>query len=77
MRGGGGEKDGIVMMPTRRCKRCGRILFSKEALETGYGCQCAKHVRKEELEKEPYPGQINLLDFLTESEDKGDGENKD
>ena len=27
----------IVMMPTRRCKRCGQLLFSKDALEKGYG----------------------------------------
>ena len=67
---GGGDMDEITMMPTRRCKRCGRLLFSKEALEKGYGCQCAKHVRQEELERQPIDGQMNLMDFFkTESEE--------
>ena len=67
---GGGDMDEITMMPTRRCKRCGRLLFSKEALEKGYGCQCAKHVRQEELARQPIDGQQSLMDFLTtESEE--------
>lgn len=65
--------EGIIMMPTRRCKRCGRLLFSKEALEKGYGCQCAKHVRQEELARKPIDGQLSLLDFLNiESEERDD-----
>ena len=73
--GGDGMED-IVMMPTRRCKRCGRLLFSKEALEKGYGCQCAKHVRQEELDRQPVEGQITLFDYA-ESEDEENEEYKD
>lgn len=62
----------IVMMPTRRCKRCGRLLFSKDALKKGYGCLCAKHVRQDELNQQPIEGQMNLLDFSTESEESAD-----
>ncbi len=58
------EKYEITMTPTRRCRRCGRLLFSREALENGYGCQCAKHVRQEELARKPIDGQISLMDFL-------------
>ena len=67
----------IVMMPTRRCKRCGRLLLSKEALEKGYGCQCAKHVRQEELDRQPIEGQMSLMDFLTESEEANDERHED
>lgn len=60
----------IVMMPTRRCKRCGRLLFSKDALKKGYGCLCAKHVRQDELDQQPIEGQMSLLDFSTENEEE-------
>ena len=28
-------QDGIIMIQARRCKRCGRLLTSKEAVERG------------------------------------------
>lgn len=31
----------IFTIRARRCKRCGRLLTSAEAVEKGYGCQCA------------------------------------
>lgn len=31
--------DGIFTIQVRKCKRCGRLLTSKEAVERGYGCQ--------------------------------------
>ena len=37
----------IFQTPARRCKRCGRLLTSRKAVELGYGCQC---LRKEQEE---------------------------
>lgn len=60
--------DGIFMIQARRCKRCGRLLTNKEAVEKGYGCQCAKKVQIEEQEREPIPGQWSIFDILDEEE---------
>ncbi len=65
---GGEYMDEITMMPTRRCKRCGRLLFSSDALRTGYGCQCAKKAKKEDMEKRPDPNQITLFNLETKKE---------
>lgn len=56
----------IFTIRARRCKRCGRLLTSTEAVEKGYGCQCAAKVRLEEQEKAPVPGQMNIMDFLND-----------
>lgn len=61
--------DGIFMIQARRCKRCGRLLTSKEAVEKGYGCQCAKKARLEEQEREPIPGQVSIFDVLEEGKE--------
>ena len=63
-------KDGTFMLKVRRCKRCGRLLMSKEAVERGYGCQCAQKARREEEEKQPIPGQMNLSDFWEDGDEK-------
>lgn len=56
------------LIEARRCKRCGRLLTSKEAVERGYGCQCAQKARREEREKQPIPGQRTIFDYLSEEE---------
>lgn len=64
--------DDIFTIKARRCKQCGRILISEESVERGYGCQCAKKAKQEEIAKQPIPGQIGLFDYLkqqTESEE--------
>lgn len=62
-----GQQDNEVFtIPARRCKRCGRLLTSKEAVERGYGCQCLRKEREEARAKEPIPGQLNLLDGFGE-----------
>lgn len=43
----------IFTIRARRCKRCGRLLTSAEAVEKGYGCQCAAKAQAEEDEKKP------------------------
>lgn len=62
-------EDGVFTIKARRCKRCGRLLTSKEAVERGYGCQCAMKARMEEKEREPIPGQRSIFDYLDETED--------
>ena len=57
-------KDGVFMIQARRCKRCGRLLTSKEAVDRGYGCQCAEKARREENAKKPIPGQSTIFDFI-------------
>jgi hypothetical protein len=56
----------IFTIRARRCKICGRLLTSQEAVERGYGCQCAIKAKKAEEEAKPIPGQMNIKDFLGE-----------
>lgn len=56
----------IFTIRARRCKRCGRLLTSAEALKRGYGCQCAARARREEAEDQPIPGQMNIFDYENE-----------
>lgn len=64
------SSDEIFIVEARRCKRCGRLLVSKKAVEAGYGESCACKMRKEKEAREPIPGQMRLgfLDGFTESE---------
>ena len=62
--------DDIFMIEARRCKRCGRLFTSKEAVERGYGCQCAEKARREKREKQPIPGQRSIFDYLTDEKEE-------
>ena len=57
----------IFMIQARRCKRCGRLLVNQESVEQGYGCQCIKKTKQEEIDKQPINGQMELFDFFLES----------
>lgn len=59
----------IFTIRARRCKRCGRFLTSAEAVEKGYGCQCAAKAKAEENEKKPIPGQMTIEDFIENMEE--------
>ncbi len=54
----------IFMIQARRCKRCGRLLVNQESVEQGYGCQCIKKTKQEEIDKQPINGQMELFDFF-------------
>ena len=58
------ENKGIFLIQARKCKRCGRLLTSKEAVARGYGCQCAAKAKLEEMEKQPVPGQYTMMDWI-------------
>lgn len=65
-------------LTARRCKECGRILTSKESVERGYGCQCAKKAKQKELDRQPLQGQIQFSIFeQTESEEKENAQDED
>ena len=57
----------IFTIQARRCKRCGRLLVNQESVEQGYGCQCIKKTKQEELDRKPIDGQMGLFDFFKES----------
>lgn len=63
-------QDGIFYIQARRCKRCGRLLTSKEAVERGYGCQCATRARKEEEAQKPIPGQMGIFEFIPNEQEE-------
>lgn len=66
--------DGIFTIKARRCKRCGRLLTSAEAVKLGYGCQCMMKARMEgavpgegrkaKTEPEPASGQKSIFDYF-------------
>lgn len=59
----------IFTIRARRCKRCGRLLTSAEAVEKGYGCQCAAKARAEKNAQKPIPGQMTIEDLFKNMEE--------
>ena len=53
--------DEVFTIQARRCKRCGRLLTSQEAVERGYGCQCAMKAKREEEAQKPIPGRYSII----------------
>lgn len=51
-------------MEATRCKRCGGLLTSEEAVKNGIGHRCAEKLREEELAAEAAKLQINVFDIL-------------
>ncbi len=62
------ENEELFTIQARRCKRCGRLLTSQEAVERGYGCQCAIKAKREEEAQKPIPGQRTIFDYLEDAE---------
>jgi hypothetical protein len=56
--------EGIFTIRARKCKRCGRLLTSSEAIEKGYGCQCLAKELAEKKAAEPVSGQLTFYDFI-------------
>lgn len=53
--------DDIFMVRARRCKRCGGLLTSRQAVADGYGHVCLMKERGEEQARQPLPGQMLLF----------------
>ncbi len=65
-----GRDDGdVFMVKARRCKRCGGLLTSAQAVADGYGHVCKMKELGERQAKQPIPGQINLLDEMEEGDE--------
>ena len=52
----------IFTIPARRCKRCGGLLTSAEAIRDGYGSCCLRKMRQEARAKEKAKNQYSLFD---------------
>ena len=50
----------IFMVKARRCKRCGGLLTSTEAVRDGYGHVCKMKELGERKAKMPLPGQMTV-----------------
>lgn len=58
------SQDDIFTIKARRCKRCGGLLTSKQAVEDGYGHVCKMKTEAEIRAAQPDPNQISLFDAL-------------
>ena len=67
-RGDQGEDDEVFTVLARRCKRCGGLLTSKQAVADGYGHVCKIKAFEEARTKRPIEGQLTLGIFETEEE---------
>lgn len=52
----------IFKITARRCKRCGGLLTSAEAIRDGYGSCCLRKMRQEARAKERLKNQCSLFD---------------
>lgn len=52
----------VFTIPARRCKRCGGLLTSAQAIKDGYGSCCLRKVRQEARAKEQLKNQCSLFD---------------
>jgi hypothetical protein len=53
----------IFTVRARRCKRCGGLLTSKQAVADGYGHVCKMKTADEKYARQPIDGQLSLLEF--------------
>lgn len=71
MSSGAGE---IFTIPARRCRRCGGLLTSAQAIKDGYGHVCKMRTTREEREREAAKDQISIFDLPGAS---GEGQNEE
>ena len=56
------QANEVFSIQARRCKRCGGLLTSEQAIRIGYGACCLRKMRQEEREKEENKDQITFFD---------------
>lgn len=56
------QQDDIFTIKARRCKRCGGLLTSKQAVEDGYGHVCKMKTLAELKASEDDRNQISFFD---------------
>lgn len=57
------EISEVFHIPARRCKRCGGLLTSEQAIKDGMGHTCKIKTRREELEREAEKDQCSMFDM--------------
>lgn len=62
------SQDEIFTVKARRCKRCGGLLTSKQAVEDGYGHVCKMKTKAEIEAATPDPNQLTLFDTFESEE---------
>ena len=62
----------IFTIQARRCKRCGGLLTSTQALRDGYGPCCLRKMRQEERDREALKDQYSLFQEDGINEDRTD-----
>lgn len=55
------DEHEIFTIPARRCKRCGGLLTSAQALRDGYGPCCLRKMKQEAREREEAKNQYSLF----------------
>lgn len=55
------DQSGIFTIRARRCKRCGGLLTSDQAIRDGYGTCCLRKIRQEKITKEEDKNQYSLF----------------
>lgn len=58
----GQEPADVFSIQARRCKRCGGLLTSAQAIRDGYGPVCKAKMRQEEREREINANQYSLFE---------------
>lgn len=51
----------VFTIKARRCKRCGGILTSGQAIQDGYGACCLRKMKQEEIAKKQAKNQMSLF----------------
>ena len=62
------KKPETFFIEATRCKRCGGLLTSEEAVKNGIGHHCAQKLAEEEAAREAAKRQINIFDILERKE---------
>ena len=57
------DESDVFTIPARRCKRCGGLLTSAQAIQDGYGHTCKMKARREALAREEMKNQVSLFDI--------------
>lgn len=60
------KENEVFSIQARRCKRCGGLLTSEQAIRIGYGACYLRKMRREEQEKEESKDQITFFDDTEE-----------
>ena len=58
------EMNEVFQIPARRCKRCGGLLTSDQAIRDRYGHTCRMKERREAAEREEEKNQYSLFNGM-------------